>query len=199
MRDHTARYMAGGDYCFDAFESLAALLFGVTVLDSSSGIRLTRRPEDVARDRAVLGGWEGPQDPLLLRDGRFLHTSISLFLDREANRLKVRKASYQYQNDGDGREWLFRYDYIREGQGRYPGAHFQVQGSLDFPDALHERPLKSVHFPTQRVPMEGIIRLLAEQFAVPCAQHTRIWRPMLAEAEKTFQEIAHPASPGPSA
>lgn len=49
------------------------------------------------------------------------------------------------------------------------------------------------------MPLEGVIRLLVEEFGVPCNQPPAIWRPVLAEAERAFLEIAHQPLSGPAA
>jgi hypothetical protein len=46
--------------------------------------------------------------------------------------------------------------------------------------------------------MEGVIRLLADQFGVPCNEPPEVWRPVLAEAEQTFLDIAHRPLSGPA-
>ena len=52
---------------------------------------------------------------------------------------------------------------------------------------LHER----VHYPTGRVALEAVIRLLIEQYSVVPLQPAHIWRPLLHASETAFQEIAH--------
>lgn len=183
--------MAGGEYCFAAYEALTQTLLSLTVAGDGESVRLIEGDEP---GRAALSGFGAR--PVRLRDGRFLRVSVSVWLEEASNRLKVEKSSYQYQEDEGGRQWLFRYDYIREGSGRYPGAHFQVHGSLQHPGALG-RPLPKMHFPTNRVSLEAVIRLLAEQFRVPCATHERVWRPVLTASEEAFQEIAHTPPSGP--
>jgi hypothetical protein len=49
------------------------------------------------------------------------------------------------------------------------------------------------------MPLEGVIRLLADQFAVPCARDAAVWRPVLTEAEREFLKIAHVPLTGPDA
>jgi hypothetical protein len=183
--------MAGGDYCFAAYEGLTQTLLRLTVAAEGESVRLIEgdRPE-----RFVLAGFGAR--PVRLRDGRFLRLSVTVWLDRASNRLKVERSSYQYQDDEGGAQWLFRYDYIRAGAGRNPGAHFQVNGSLSHPGAL-QRPLPRMHFPTNRVSLEAVIRLLAEQFGVECATHERVWRPVLTASEEAFHEIAHRPLSGP--
>jgi hypothetical protein len=52
-----------------------------------------------------------------------------------------------------------------------------------------------VHFPTRRMSIESVLRLLITQYHVPPNSGAEIWRPMLAEAEHMFQEIAHENPP----
>jgi hypothetical protein len=117
------------------------------VLSPTGGVRLARGEDP---DRAALGGYGGPTDPLPLNDGRFLRTSVGLYvagLD-EGNRLKVSTSSYQYQLDREGERWIFRYDYLREPPEPHPSAHLQLHGSLAEPEVLaSDRPLERIHFP----------------------------------------------------
>jgi hypothetical protein len=132
-----------------------------------------------------------------LNDTRFLRLSASLFIEPtdEGPRMKVRNSSYQYQLDRDGDRWLFRYDYLRVPYGTEPPAHLQLHGQL----AILDRPLDRIHFPTGRVTIEAVIRLLADQFAVPCETEPEVWRPVLAESERLFLEMAHHPLSGPPA
>lgn len=151
----------------------------------------------VGRRRAVIGGPAGPKDPIALTDGRYLRLSLSLYLDDtpDGTRMKVETSSYQYQQDIDGKKWVVRYDYIREaGTDPHPQAHVQLRGRLT---DMRTGGLSRIHFPTGRVPLEGIIRLLIEEFAVPPNQPPEIWRPVLAESEQAFLEIAHRPLSGP--
>ena len=76
--------------------------------------------------------------------------------------------------------------------------HLQIRGTLTESDVpVYRDLLEHVHFPTGRISLEGILRLLAEQFSVPCNEPETVWRPMLAEAERTFLEIAHRPLSGP--
>jgi hypothetical protein len=58
--------------------------------------------------------------------------------------------------------------------------------------------LERVHFPTQRASFEAVLRLLIEQFNIEAAAPPGIWRPVLAEAESLFAEIAHKPLSGPT-
>lgn len=128
---------------------------------------------------------------------------MTLFVEHtgSGDRLKVSTASFQYQAEADpGTDaWIFRYDYLRDSAGDpHPQSHLQVNAELIVPDTLPmHRPLARVHFPTRRMPLEGVIRLLAEQFDVPTAQPPEYWRPLLAEAERAFLTIAHDPPLGP--
>ena len=165
------------------------------------------------RDRADLAGRGKPQEPLPLRDGRFLKVGIALFITDtdKGRRVKVSDSAYQYQADPDPntKNWIFRYDYIRDPTARYndsqpypyPQAHLQINAELLVGDIkLPKGSLDHIHFPTRRMPLEGIIRLLAEeqQFSILCADPPDIWRPLLSAAEAEFLPIAHEAPLGPS-
>ena len=113
--------------------------------------------------------------------------------------MKVRESNFQYQLDPDGNHWIFRYDYIRESDEAIPAAHFQLRGSL-LEDCLPEgKPLHKIHFPTMRVSLEAVIRLLAVEFDVPCNENKEIWIPALETTESAFFDIQHlPVALAPS-
>jgi hypothetical protein len=193
VRVLTERCKAGTEDSFEAYQELANLLFRLTVLRHDGGLRLSRRTE--GRDRPALGGWKGPTDPLPLTDGNLLRLSASLFIDEtlDGPRMKVRNSSYQYQLDNDGKDWVFRYDYLRTPKQAEPPAHLQLHGKL----VVGDRSLDRLRFPTGRVTLEAVIRLLAEQFAVPTNQPPEVWRPLLAASESLFLKIAHQPLSGP--
>ncbi len=191
--------MAGTPESFAAFRELASLLLRLTILAPGGAMRLIRGPQ--WPDNAALGGWGGPEDPLPLTDERYLRLSIALYLadTPEGRRVKVRDSSYQYQADRDAERWIFRYDYLRHPPAHHPAAHVQVRGALAEADCLPPgMPLGRIHFPTHRVALEAVIRLLAEQFQVPCHEAGAVWRPVLAESERLFLGIAHPPLAGPA-
>jgi hypothetical protein len=115
--------------------------------------------------------------------------------------LKVAKESFQYQLDDSSDSWVFRYEYERERdtEDQHPPAHLHVRGSPapEVATALTQ-PLPKVHFPTGRVSIPAIIRLLAEQFNVSCNRDPGVWRPVLAKVEADFQGIAHQTLSGPA-
>jgi hypothetical protein len=198
VRHLTRGSQRGGASAFDAFRDLVSLLLSRTVLAlPTGGVRLVRRqgqPGTVA-----LGGPDGPEDPLRLNDGRFLRLSVALYLDvtPQGSRLTVAQSSYQYQMDREGDRWIFRYDYLRHPPHPHPGAHLQVRGTAIEPCLPHGTALERVHFPTHRVSLEAVIRLIAEQFGVACNEPPEVWRPVLAEAERAFLDIAHRPPSGP--
>ncbi|MGH7390441.1 MAG: hypothetical protein ACREM3_13430 [Candidatus Rokuibacteriota bacterium] len=146
---------------------------------------------------------EGMRDSLVpLNDGRYLRVSVSLFLEpyEGRTRLKVEKSVYQYQLDEEGDQWVVRYDYLRTPSDPHPGMHVQIRGRLHEAEVLpSDATLERVHFPTGRVSIEAVIRMLVEQFRVPPNEEPRIWRPVLAESERAFQQIAHRDISGPAA
>lgn len=194
--------MDGGKEGLEAYRQLTSKLLNLTVLDPSQYPRLVYLKEG-SWDVAVLGGLNGPSDPLLLTDGRYLRVSVTVFIDHEDDRgpfIKVRTSSFQYQVDRDAEQPIFRYDYLREpGPDPHPTAHLQVYGSPTEPEAFPtDTPLSRIHFPTGRVAIEAVIRCLVEQFGVPTREDARIWRAALTETEREFLKVAHTPRSGPA-
>jgi len=201
VRELTRRYKKGDNRAAEAFRELVSLLFDLTVAGDGAPLVLARGP--VGGRRAVLqAGYEPTGSALPLNDGRFLRVHVTLSLEDtpEGRRLKVIKSSYQYQVDREGERWIVRYDYLREpGPDPHPQAHVQVRGALIEAGVPARRGLlEHVHLPTGRVSVEAVIRLLAEQFGVRCNEPATVWRPVLAESERLFQEIAHRPLSGPA-
>ena len=165
-------------------------------MDPSGLVRLTYGPR---RDEPVVGGAAGPNDPVPLTDGRYLRLTTQLFFENtpHGRRANVKMASFQYQLDREGEQWLFRYDHVREPPARHPANHLQIRGALREACLPDSDPLERIHFPTHRVPLEAVIRLLIEQFGTPALQPAEVWRPLLAETESAFLDIAHRALSGP--
>lgn len=197
VRDLTQRYKSGRPEAFQAFCDLASLLLRLTILAPAGGVRLAY---GIPRgDEPVLGGWNGPDDPLPLTDERYLRIMVILFFEDtpQGQRAKVKASSFQYQLDRAGDRWVFRYDYLRQPPAPHPAMHLQIRGTLTEQCLPGDVLLERVHFPTQRISLEAVIRLLIEQFRVPTNQHAEIWRPVLAESEAAFLEIAHRTISGP--
>lgn len=188
VRQLTDEYKAGDKRSFDAVRNLADFLLRLTVLKPSGGVRLASIQGPTKR--FVAGGWNGPDDPLPLNDGKYLRLAITLELveTKDGPRLKVFESSIQYQADRDGKDWIFRYDYLRYSPNPHPAAHLQIRGKLL---RTGTRNIERIHFPTSRVSLEAIIRLLVQEFGVKCNEDSGVWRPVLAESERLFFEIAH--------
>lgn len=197
-RDLTRQYMAGGTGSFDSFRELVQLLLGLTVLADNQFVTLRQHTDQATR---VLGGIGGPTSPVRLRDNRWLRLAMTLRLTPHevgSSRLKVEQTSLQYQCDEGGQQEVFRYDYLRHDSSGHPAAHINVHGTLYHDDVLAPgSTLARVHFPTARVSLEAVLRLLMVDFGVPSARPRDVWQPVLAESEQEFQRIAHqPRPPG---
>jgi hypothetical protein len=154
--------MAGQGESLSAFRDLANLVLRLTAMRHNTAMRIIYAGE--RRDRGTLGGMRGPTDRVPLNDGRYLRVSVSMELvgTEEGTRLKTLNASYQYRSDRDGKAWICRYDYLREpGTARHPQAHLHVRGEL--PNESPVDDLHRIHFPTGRVAIEGVARLLVDQ------------------------------------
>ena len=197
VRALTTRYKAGKNPdSFRAFRDLIQLLLQATIIPARAAVRVIKGPNEKVR---ILGGYPGPNHPLELNDGRFLRVTMSLFwtASPQGERVKVENSSFQYQMDQTGDRWIFRYDYVREPPAPHPSSHLHLRGALTEPCLIDKQDLEDVHFPTDRVSLEAVIRLLIEQFHVPCNSDAADWRPLLAESEALFKAIAHRALSGP--
>jgi hypothetical protein len=143
-----------------------------------------------------------PWEPVRLNDGNFLRIVVNLSLDAiedAPSKLRVYSASFQYQLDERGEQWVLRYDYVRVPENPHPASHLQIHGTLIHPECLPDNaPFDRIHLPTGRITIEAVIRLLAEQFQVPCNEEPAICRPLLAESELAFERIAHRHISGPA-
>jgi hypothetical protein len=205
VRELTQTYKAGTQQSFQAFRDLVQLLLGLTVMADNEFVGLVSFGDSTRR---VLGGRAGPTSPVRLRDGWWLRVAYSLHLaphEGKTKRLKVEQTSVQYQGNesddqGGGLKEVFRYDYLRVDDSKHPKAHINIHASLVEADVLAPgATLARVHFPTSRVSLEAILRLLIVDFKVPTATDDEVWQPVLATSEMAFQEIAHqPEPPGMS-
>jgi hypothetical protein len=143
-------------------------------------------------DRAILS------TPVILNDGRRLRLSITLTFEAHdgGQRLKVFEASFQYQTK-HAKE-IFRYDYLRNPKTDYPASHLQIHGKLTEKTVPKSHYLEKIHFPTGRIPLEAVIRLLAEEFRIHCHAPKKVWRAVLNQSEALFAEIAHRPLSGPA-
>lgn len=196
VRQLTTDYKSGGKDSAKAFRDLMATLLSITVLKNNATIKLIQKKG--SKHLFALGGTPNITDPLPLNDGCFLRYTISLYVDIQDNSyLKVDKTSYQYQlHKEDNKQWFFRYDYLKIPETKYPPSHLQINGS--FSNIITGISMPKTHFPTGRVSIESIIRLLIEQFNVQPNEGPEIWRPVLTESEKLFYEIAKRPLSGPA-
>lgn len=167
------------------WRDLASLLLTRTVL--ADGVAPRMFVLDRNRTRGTLGGMARAGDALPLRDHGFLRLTMSLAIRHQ--RMLVEESAFQYQLDAGDRRWVFRYDYRRTPRDTHPAAHLQIRGAfLDDPPSGRET--SRIHFPTGRPSLEGVIRLLIEEFHVPSATSPEVWRPMLALSEAQFVRSA---------
>jgi hypothetical protein len=199
VRALTTRYLSGTQASFDATRDLLNYLLRVTVMDDREHVRFLSIPGNQRADTRTLGS---RVRPIPLNDGHYLRLMVNLSLDPIENaqpKLRVYSASYQYQLDPEGENWVLRYDYARVPNDRHPASHLQVRAKLLAEGCLPEHtPFERIHLPTGRMTLEAVIRLLVEQFEVPCNESEDIWRPILAESERAFELIAHRHISGPA-
>ena len=151
-----------------------------------------------------------PNSPLPLRDRGFLKFAIAVRSDLDADgQLHVAWSSYQYQmRNLDPESWVFRYEYARGAKYlkylkgntnvyKHPLSHLHVRGKLEEIDALPSGAgLGRVHFPTMRISLESVIRLLVDHFGVKTNTEESIWRPILNCAEdEFFRDAKQPLNP----
>jgi hypothetical protein len=200
VRALTQGYLSGKPEAFESARALLAYLLQITVMHPA-GVLLMTRGEKQREDVRTIGVPQSRQ-PIPLKDGRYLDVLMQLRREREKEMTKLRAyvVKFQYQQDHEGEDWIFRYEYLRTQRDQHPASHLHVRGSLHASGCLPEHvPLEDVHFPTGRPTIEAVVRCLVEQFNVPTNTHASFWRPVLAESEMQFIAIAHQTPSGPSA
>ncbi len=183
---------------FDAFRELVHFVLSLTIMREDGGVLLQHGPRGF--DLGNIVGWFG-NDRVPLTDGRWLRVLVQLYLDAvDGGKLKVETSLFQYQLDEDAECWVFRYDYLRNPADQHPASHVQIRGTLTETAVVPVRgPLSRVHFPTGRIGLEAVIRLLVEQFGVSTNEPPEVWRPVLAVTEMAFLRIARRSISGPQA
>jgi hypothetical protein len=139
-----------------------------------------------------------PGQFLELRNGWFLRLLLTFRVEPSVSaggalKLKTLSSSIQYQNvdSEDEQSWVFRYEYSRFARDHYAPGHLHVRATPRGPECLVGNLLmEDVHFPTGRVTLEGIIRLLIDDFGVGANEDEDVWRPLLHETEQVFINIA---------
>ena len=89
------------------------------------------------------------------------------------------------------RDWLARYDYAPERPTKYPAAHVHFNGTSDAYDVFpkpKDKPLRDVHFPTDRITVEDFIEHLIIEYDVPTHGSRAEALELLAESRRTFHE-----------
>jgi hypothetical protein len=164
------------------------------IMQQSGVIRPTR-----GHDRYVVASPVN-HGALVLNDNRYLRLTISLYFEQvsEGRRLKTSSSSFQYQEDTAGDRWIVRDDYLRQPKNPHPGDHLQIRGQLTEYCLPAHRTLERVHFPTMRVSLEAVIRLLVDQLVVKCNERVKVWRRILATSEAGFLNIDHRSLSGPA-
>lgn len=201
VRHLSAIYRAGENESFEAFRKLVQLLLANTVCANTVFPTVFRGEQDNVR---TLGGTRKPGEPIRLRNDRFLQLSVVLARRRNAEgvwRLQVAESGYKYQLTPDGDSWIFRYDYHRVRSDVHPRGHVHLNGDLKASDGLDGArydTLERVHFPTGRVSLEAVVRLLVEQFGVSTNPSCPEWRRLLAESEQLFHDVAQVPPSGPA-
>lgn len=210
VRDCCRIFQSGDQSSFEAWARLANLLLSHSVLrNSQTLLRCKTEPSKAASTRLLSGGHDPLGIPLQLTDGKWLRVSQTLVLDSDGDppRLKVAKCQYAYllnetestSLEGATAPWVFRYDYVRVRDDEHPPGHLHVNAKFENIGALDlskYTTLPRIHFPTGRMSLEAIIRLLVHQFGVtPVDEY---WEEMVDESEKSFQSIAHQPASGRS-
>jgi hypothetical protein len=183
--------LKGGNGAPKKFADLVGFLLGLTVVKNPSGGRVILDKSKRA-NQFVLSGWNTLGSPIPLANGEFLRLAMTLYTDEKDHQfLKVLKSNCQYQRDEAGDKWIFRYDFSREPGNKYAASHIQVRGQLTEAVQLRKQTLENVHFPTRRISIESILRLLIDDFNIKPNQDDGIWRAALAASEGEFYRVAH--------
>jgi hypothetical protein len=173
-------------------------VLAITVAHPGNNVSLIHLDQRSGRADLVSGKGNAPKQPLRLRRG-YLSVLMSLDTTGDEGYLRVLKSSFQYSTTGERADWVFRYDFLRSPDNDYPGAHLQVNGDLVEMAGRPDRHLPDLHFPVGRVSLEGVVRLLVEQFDVPANETEDVWRPVLSLCEREFLKRAHQPLSGPDA
>jgi len=198
IREASRVCRAGGPDAFDGFRDLVSLLLCLTIGHKRAAIHLARAKGPRGVQARMLTGGHAPAGPDVVRlsNERYLRLVVSLYLGEGAGRdfPRTSMSLLQYQLDEAGDDWVFRYEYKREPDPAQPKpvGHLHVRGKLASTGQLAKKQqLKHVHFPCGRPTIEGVIRLLADDFHVPTNAPDDMWRPALAASERDFLAVAH--------
>jgi hypothetical protein len=191
--------LSGKETAYKAWAQLATRLLQISVMREGEVLSL-ERGETSGR---VLSANYGKR-ALRLTNGKYLRFVQALDItdhkDGNGPRLRTFGSVYQYQRDDEPRmskDWIFRYDYHRDPPPSdpkltpKPDAHLQFFVTPKSPGWLPDGKCTSdIHFPTDRVSLEAVIRLLVDSFHVEPV-YPDLWRDALAESERCFDEFKH--------
>jgi hypothetical protein len=104
----------------------------------------------------------------------------------------TKKYVYAYALGADPRrDWLVRYDYAPDALTNHPAAHVHFNGISDTYNSFlnaEEKPLRDVHFPTDRITVEDFIEHLVREYDVPTHRGKKAALRFLAERRREFHE-----------
>ncbi len=199
VRALTKKFLDPGnkDHRFKAFRDLTQRLLSLTIMADGQRVGLDRGWAPDSRTRLLVGRSQDQElHTVQLRDGRFLRLTMTLRITSN-RRFAVPQSSLQYQNAEEDQAEIFRYDYVRAQKDAHPRAHLNVHGHLDHDVLGDGKSLEAVHFPTGRISLEGVIRLLIVQFEVPSVTPEDVWMRVLTTSETSFNEICEKPLSGP--
>ncbi|MBZ0188334.1 MAG: hypothetical protein K8F91_18945 [Candidatus Obscuribacterales bacterium] len=188
------KVLNGGRAAATNFGDLISRLINLTIAKDSGHV-----PVISGSGRLVnIQGWNDAGNAVPLTNGCFLRIAYQVYLSDKDDYLRTAKNIYQYQTDQPGKNtWIFRYDYIRKPDDIHPPSHLQIRANLTESVPVKKNSLEHVHFPTERVSIEAILRLLINDFDVPCKckevleDETPLWEAVLRATEAPWQDVAH--------
>jgi hypothetical protein len=161
-----------------AFAARMNRMLNTTVTDG----RLLLKEGDAVGAQFELVSVQGQRPaPLSLRGTR-LKLGVAQSLDVRDG-CRTMSYSYRLQQSDEDDSWLVRWEYAREPpdpEYRYPLAHAHVNATLrDIAAERHlAKTLAHLHLPTERVPLETVVRHAIEERGVDARE--RDWRERLA-------------------
>lgn len=188
--------LAGGKESPAHFRDLLQHLLSKTILHHTSFIRVLRRGQkfhftgpDLDESAPASAGSE-PYRALKLNDGRFLYIWYEGTIAADDNQwLKIFQSKFSYRLDEGGYTEVFRFDHTRLMKNEYPSSHLHVNGKWTFEPPSHFKDLPKIHFPVVRPTIEGVIRILINDFGVESSTERDLWEPMLEACEDRFKEV----------
>lgn len=179
------------------FSDFVQYLLCKTVLKEGSSVySYSTRPNRViisGRQRQQDSGGREAYESLPLNNGKYLFVYYDNFIDPKDQFLKTAVSKLTYQNDLDGVEQHFRFEYVRIPPNHYPRAHVHVYGSWQY-DGI-SKDMDKFHIPVLRSTLESVIRMLHYECGVATNCRNEEWEPMLAATEREFSKIVSTRTP----